>query len=85
MTYPNGRQINYVYGSGMDSTLNRVTTIHDATGAGQDLASYTYLGLGTAVRITYPQPSVWLDLWGWGGARKTPARGLVEGRAKCLH
>jgi hypothetical protein len=29
LTYPNGRVINYLYGTGMDSTLNRVTSIQD--------------------------------------------------------
>jgi RHS repeat-associated protein len=61
MTYPNGRQVNYNFASGMDSTLNRVTSISDSSAT---LASYTYLGLATVVRITYPQPSIWLDLWG---------------------
>ena len=46
---------------GMDAYLNRVTTISDSSAT---LASYAYLGLATVVRITYPQPSVWLDLWG---------------------
>jgi YD repeat-containing protein len=29
ITYPNGRVINYVYNSGMDSTLNRISAIQD--------------------------------------------------------
>jgi RHS repeat-associated protein len=61
LTYPNGRMVSYNFASGMDSTLNRVTSISDTSAT---LASYTYLGLGAVVRITYPQPSVWLDLWG---------------------
>jgi len=28
------------------------------------LASYIYIGAGTVVRIVYPEPQVWLDLWG---------------------
>jgi RHS repeat-associated protein len=63
LTYPSGRVISYVYGPGMDSTLNRITSIQDAA-TSVNLATYTYLGQGTVVRITYPQPSVWLDLWG---------------------
>jgi hypothetical protein len=39
-------------------------TIQDTTSGTTSLASYTYLGLGTVVRITYPQANVWLDLWG---------------------
>jgi RHS repeat-associated protein len=61
LIYPNGRQVNYNFASGMDSTLNRVMSLSDSSAT---LASYTYLGLGMVVRITYPQPSVWLDLWG---------------------
>ncbi len=66
LTYPNLRTIAYYFGTsgGMNDRLNRVDTIQDTTGATVNLASYAYLGLRTVVRITYPQPSVWLDLWG---------------------
>jgi len=66
LTYPNLRTIAYYFGTsgGMNDLLNRVDTIQDTTSGTVDLASYTYLGLGTVVRIAYPQPSVWLDLWG---------------------
>ena len=63
LTYPNGRVVNYVYNSGMDATLNRVSAIYDVT-TSVNLAAYTYLGLNTVIRITYAEPSVWLDLWG---------------------
>jgi RHS repeat-associated protein len=66
LIYPNLRNIAYSFGTsgGMNDLLNRVDTIQDTTSGTTNLASYTYLGLGTVVRITYPQPSVWLDLWG---------------------
>lgn len=66
LTYPNGRTITYSYGSagGINDLLNRIDTIQDTTSGTTDLASYTYLGIGTVVRITYDQPGVWLDLWG---------------------
>ena len=66
MTYPNSRTIGYSFGTsgGINDLLNRVDTIQDTTSGTTNLASYTYLGLGTVVRIAYPQPSVWLDLWG---------------------
>jgi hypothetical protein len=54
---------NVAFSGGMNDRLCRVQTIHDTTNT-QDLATYTYLGLGTVVRITYSQPEVWLDLWG---------------------
>jgi hypothetical protein len=55
LTYPNGRAVSYNFASGMDSILNRVTSISDTSAT---LASYTYLGLGTVIRITGP--------FGWG-------------------
>ncbi len=63
VTYPNGRTIIYSFGAtgGMDDRLNRVTAIQDSSGT---LAAYVYLGIGTVIRINYPQPQVWLDLWG---------------------
>jgi RHS repeat-associated protein len=63
LTYPNGRIIGFNYGvtGGMNDYLSRVQAIQSD---GSDIAQYTYLGLSTVVRITYPQPSVWLDLWG---------------------
>jgi hypothetical protein len=62
-SYPTGRVINFVYGSGMDSDLNRITSIQE-NATSVDLATYTYLGLNTVIRINYTQPQVWLDLWG---------------------
>ncbi len=66
LTYPNGRAITYSQGTsgGMSDYLNRVDSIQDTTSGTTTLASYTYLGAGTVIRITYPEPSVWLDLWG---------------------
>ena len=61
LIYPNGRVLTYNFASGMYAALNRVTSISDTSAT---LAGYTYLGLGTVVRISYPQPDVWLDLWG---------------------
>jgi RHS repeat-associated protein len=63
LIYPNGRLIDYSYAARMDSALNRVTSIlDDATSV--TFASYTYLGMNSVVRITYPEPGIWLDLWG---------------------
>ena len=51
MTYPNGRVLDYVYNSGIDTNVSRVSGISDeaGTGAGND-QSYTYLGLNTIVQ-----------------------------------
>jgi YD repeat-containing protein len=53
MTYPNGRVLDYVYNTGLDSDISRVSGISDAsgTGAGND-QSYLYLGLDTIVQAT---------------------------------
>ena len=53
MTYPNGRVLDYVYSSGIDTTIGRVSAIADAGGsaAGTD-QSYTYQGLDMIVGNT---------------------------------
>ena len=51
MTYPNGRVLDYVYNSGLDSDISRVSALADDSGSGVgNLQSYTYLGLDTIVQ-----------------------------------
>jgi len=66
VTYPNERTIAYSFGTsgGMSDYLNRVDAINDTTSGTTTLAQYLYLGAGTPIRIAYPEPSIWLDLWG---------------------
>jgi RHS repeat-associated protein len=66
LTYPNGRTIAYSFGisGGMSDYLNRVDAINDTTSGTTTLAQYVYLGASMVIRISYPEPSVWLDLWG---------------------
>jgi len=66
LTYPNGRPIALNYGTsgGMNDYLNRIGAIVDTSSGSTTLAQYLYLGAGTPIRITYPQPGIWLDLWG---------------------
>jgi len=53
MTYPNGRQLDYVYNSGLDSNISRISGLSDHAGSGSgNLESYSYLGLDTIVRRT---------------------------------
>ena len=67
-TYPNGREIYWVYDghSGIDDAIGRVNTLADAhtTTAdtpGDPIVSYTYLGSGRMARKDYPTPDVRLD------------------------
>jgi hypothetical protein len=56
-------KINFVYDTGMDSILNRVSVIQD-NATSVNLASYTYLGARTVIQIEYSELGVMLDLWG---------------------
>ena len=49
MTYPDGRVVDYVYNSGIDSDIGRLSAIadDDSGSPGTVLESYQYLGLGT--------------------------------------
>jgi YD repeat-containing protein len=55
MTYPNGRELDYNYSSGLDDRISRLSSITDS---GTTLESYTYLGLATVVKRAHPQPGV---------------------------
>jgi RHS repeat-associated protein len=57
LIYPNGRQVNYQYASGLDDAISRLTSLQD-NGATQPLEVYSYLGLGTVVRRAHPEPGV---------------------------
>jgi hypothetical protein len=51
MTYPNGRVLDYVYNSGLDSDISRVSQLSDDAGTGAgSVEAYTYLGLSTIVQ-----------------------------------
>lgn len=55
MTYPNGKVLTYNYAAGLPSTVSRLSSLSDTSGT---LEGYDYLGLGTVVRRTHPQPGV---------------------------
>ena len=57
MVYPDGRQLDYSYGSSGSQTdrLDRVAVISDN---GLSLASYVYAGSGTLVTQTYNEPGL---------------------------
>jgi RHS repeat-associated protein len=60
MTEPDGRVIDYVYNTGLDSSISRLSAIaDDSSGSpGTVLESYQYLGLGTVVEWDHPQTGV---------------------------
>src|SRR5262249_25602913 len=55
ITYPNGRILNYNYNAGLDDSISRLSSISDSSAT---LESYSYLGLGTVVKRSHPQPGV---------------------------
>ena len=61
ITYPNGREISYGYGStgAIDDVMSRLATIADTSGT---LAAYSYLGLGRIVTEDFIDAEVRLDL-----------------------
>ena len=64
MTYPDGRELNYNYGSSgsTDDALSRVASLIDDDGS-THLVDYSYLGVATRfVKTDYTQPDVRCDL-----------------------
>jgi RHS repeat-associated protein len=55
ITYASGYVLNYNYGSGLDSTISRLTSLSDS---GNTLESYSYLGLATIVKRGHAQSGV---------------------------
>ena len=62
MTYPDGRILNYTYGTGGEANdrLSRVGALQ-IEGEGLDACTYTFVGAARYVKIAYPQPSVELS------------------------
>lgn len=62
MTYPDGRVVDYGYGStsSADNLMSRVATIK-INGESDNAAEYDYLGTGTVVKVTSPEPGVALS------------------------
>jgi RHS repeat-associated protein len=63
VTYPSGYVLTYNYFSGLNGTISRLSSLSDSTGT---LESYDYLGLGTVVRRSHPQPDLDLTFLGTG-------------------
>ncbi len=75
MTYPNGRNLNYDYGTagGMNDAASRVGSLIDNDGA-THLADYSYLGL-TAVVVANEAAAVAAVHAGGDGGRQRPRHG----------
>ena len=60
MIYPNGRTLDYVYNSGLDSSISRLSAIADDNSGtpGTTLEGYTYLGLDTIVQYSHPEDGI---------------------------
>jgi RHS repeat-associated protein len=68
LVYPDGRELNYDYGSGgsMSDALSRVASLVDDDGT-THLADYQYLGLRSFVEVDYTQPDLLYTLVGTAG------------------
>jgi RHS repeat-associated protein len=57
VTYPNGRVVEYNYGTtgGLNDRISRLDNIADTTGI---LESYSYVGFGTTVNFAHPQSGI---------------------------
>jgi RHS repeat-associated protein len=55
MTYPDGYVLTYNYSSGLNDSISRLSSLSDTSGT---LESYSYMGLGTVVVRSHPQPAV---------------------------
>jgi RHS repeat-associated protein len=67
MQYPNGRSLDYVYNSGLDTTVSRISGLADDSSgspATPHLEDYSYLGASAMVQRAHGQPGVALDLFG---------------------
>ena len=63
MTYPDGRELNYSYGSSgsTNDALSRVASLIDDDGS-THLVDYSYLGRNVFVKTDYPEPDLRYDL-----------------------
>ena len=55
ITYPNLREVNYLYAAGLSDTISRLSSITDGS---TTLESYEVVGLGTVVKRAHPEPGV---------------------------
>jgi RHS repeat-associated protein len=85
MTYPDGRVLEYHYGSGgsADDKLSRISALK-INGEGSNLAEYTYLGAGSVVTAHYPQPDYTWNLATGSGATRYAGLDTFDRTLACL-
>lgn len=81
VTYPDGREISYDYGSAgsMADALSRVASIVDDDGSSTHLADYSYLGLRTFIETDYTEPDVKYTLVGTAGGNDSDTGDIYHG------
>jgi RHS repeat-associated protein len=87
MTYPDGRVLEYDYGSGGSAAdkLSRIAALNIDDGAGADpVAQYTYLGAGSVVTAHHPEPDYTWNLATGSGATRYAGLDTFDRTATCL-
>jgi RHS repeat-associated protein len=87
MTYPDGRVLEYDYGSGGSAAdkLSRIAALNIDDGAGADpVAQYTYLGAGSVVTAHHPEPDYTWNLATGSGATRYAGLDTFDRTLACL-
>jgi len=80
VTYPNGRQVSYVYGDSLsiDDLINRISA-HNVEGEGGSFVEYTYAGAAWQVELQMPPPNLELTYKQQTGAPPGDAGDIYSG------
>ena len=80
MTYPNGRVLNFNYGtaSGTNDALSRIGSLIDNDGV-THLADYSYLGMAGIIQQNEPQPGLTYTLIGIAGGNDPVTGDIYQG------
>ena len=80
LTYPNGRVLNYNYGTSgaMNDILSRIGSLIDNDGV-THLGDYSYLGLSSIILVNSVQPNIQYNLVGFGGGDDPVTGDIYQG------
>ena len=80
VTYPNGRVLNYDYGTaqGINDALSRIGSLIDNDGV-THLADYSYLGASSIIQVTESQPGIQSTLIGLQGGNDPTTGDIYRG------